>query len=207
MTDETSAAISDRDEIIATARDLDAATMDAETCTAGPGRYEGASDLELLVACDVIAMHGFADATAGSVEYGRYGARIGRYVVWTDDRGFVSLETFETASGAQDALDAEDTAQEQDDSELPPISSVWSSYGHRFMSTDSEDDEVCLMCGAMYRLQRTTDDPTRGEYIAHDGSEPLPCSGRTDLNHGYPGEVEEPSAAEEIRCNCLFCDS
>ena len=89
------------------------------------------------------------------------------------------------------------------DSELPPITHVWSSFGHRFISDDSDSGhESCLTCGAMYELVRRADDPTGGDYTASNGDDPTPCTRRTDLYHGVPGEGE---GATDHNCNCLFC--
>ena len=93
------------------------------------------------------------------------------------------------------------------------VSSVWSSYGHRFMSDGEENYESCLTCGAMYQLLALEDDPTRGEYVAADGSTPNDCSRDTSMSHGYPGERVcdecEDGACEHCAhdCNCVWCDS
>lgn len=95
------------------------------------------------------------------------------------------------------------------------VHSVWSSYGHRFMSTDDERHESCLTCGAMYELIDHGDGS--GEYHAGNGDEPMPCTGDTGMAHGYPGERhchEHPldrsgHECEHVdhNCNCLLCDS
>lgn len=102
----------EREQIIARARELDAATLDAEACAAGPGKFEGANDLELTVAVYIIAGHGFQDEQAGSVEYGLNGQRVGSYVLWEDDRGFVTLCSYKTERAAEQALAVEAEAQE-----------------------------------------------------------------------------------------------
>jgi hypothetical protein len=78
--------------------------------------------------------------------------------------------------------------------DTPPITSVWSAFGHKFI-TDGEY-EVCLTCGAMYILRPLAGDPTCGEYLAADGSEPTTCSHDTSAEHGY--EVD-------TNCNCWQC--
>lgn len=100
---------------------------------------------------------------------------------------------------------------------MTAITSVWSSYGHRFMSTDDERHESCLTCGAMYELSPLADDPTRGEYHAANGDEPMECSRDTGMAHGYLGERychehQHPRDYSEHECehvahtcNCLFC--
>lgn len=105
------------------------------------------------------------------------------------------------------------------------VTSVWSQYGHRFMSDGNGDDEwgysteSCLVCGALYQLQPDPDDPTRGEYMASDGSTPMECTGDTGMAHGYPGERychehQHPRDRSEHECehvnhncNCLLCNS
>ena len=69
------------------------------------------------------------------------------------------------------------------------VVSVWSAYGHRFMSTDSEGHDSCLTCGAMYQLMALADDPSRGEYMAANGDAPMECTGDTSMAHGYPDEL------------------
>jgi hypothetical protein len=105
----------ERASILATARELDSATLDAEACAAGPGRYEGASDLALVVALDILSGHGCADDQAGSTEYGLHLARFGRYVLAGDGQGFVYVETYDDESAAQAELDAENARQSTDD--------------------------------------------------------------------------------------------
>lgn len=93
------------------------------------------------------------------------------------------------------------------------VSSVWTAYGHRFMGTDEPTHESCLTCGAMYQLLALADDPTRGEYMAANGDEPMECSGDTGMAHGYPGErychehqgADEPCEHVSHDCNCLSC--
>lgn len=97
------------------------------------------------------------------------------------------------------------------------IVSVWSSYGHRFMGTNSPEYESCMTCGAMFELRKTPDGPSDGEYVAADGSEPIQCTGDTGSVHGYMGEkycmecTHDDGPCEHERatddCNCLFCSS
>lgn len=94
------------------------------------------------------------------------------------------------------------------------ITSIWSAYGHRFMSDGNGDDEYgyttesCLTCGAMYQLSADEDDATRGTYTAIDGSEPHTCTGDTSMSHGYPGERDDSNGANvDHNCNCIRCNS
>jgi len=98
--------------------------------------------------------------------------------------------------------------------ELPAITSIWSSFGHRFASTDSEDSEQCMTCGGMWTLARRADDPNAGDYTASNGDDPQECSRDTSRAHGYPGERycqwgdcddSEPCEHTAHDCNCLFC--
>lgn len=76
------------------------------------------------------------------------------------------------------------------------VSSVWSAYGHTFMSDGDDNYESCLICGAMYQLLALEDDPTRGEYMASNGDQPMDCTHDTSMEHGY----ETDSV-----CNCIAC--
>lgn len=98
------------------------------------------------------------------------------------------------------------------------INSVWSSYGHTFMSTDSPEHESCLTCGALFDLHATPNGPHDGEYTSADGSEPIQCTRNTAMVHGFMGEkycmdpgCADGSDCEHVRatdnCNCLQCDS
>ncbi len=95
------------------------------------------------------------------------------------------------------------------------ITSVWSSYGHRFMSTDCEDHEACLTCGAMYQLVPLADDPTRGEYTTASGDEPADCTHDTMMVHAYSGEAwcdscdnADGGCSHCVHdCPCIACDS
>jgi hypothetical protein len=91
---------------------------------------------------------------------------------------------------------------------MQPITSVWSSFGHRFIGTGETDDvgnpyESCLTCGAVYELVRREDDPTGGDYTAANGDDPMPCTHDTSMAHGYPGERVDGNA--DHNCNCLLC--
>jgi hypothetical protein len=97
------------------------------------------------------------------------------------------------------------------------VTSVWSAYGHRFMSDGDENTESCLTCGATYQLLALADDPTRGEYMAANGDAPMDCTGDTGMAHGYPGErychehqhprdhSEHECSHVDHDCNCLLC--
>lgn len=94
------------------------------------------------------------------------------------------------------------------------INSVWSSYGHTFISGEPEmnDENVvgyyesCLTCGAEYVL-RATPGLGDGSYQANDGSEPRECTGDTSMVHGYSGEREYQDGTTDHDCNCILCDS
>ena len=93
------------------------------------------------------------------------------------------------------------------------ITSVWSAFGHRFMSTDSDEHESCLSCGAMYVLRADDNDPTRGEYTTAGGDQPRECDHDTSKVHGYSGERHCDECSGEgcdhcgHDCNCVSCDS
>jgi hypothetical protein len=107
-------------------------------------------------------------------------------------------------------------------SDLPAITHVWSSFGHRFYSDggcDGHDDgsscETCMTCGAVYVLRRRADDPSGGEYQAAGGDDPTECTGDTDMchgeqpcqaDHGHPcTDSDGPCPHESYACNCLLC--
>jgi hypothetical protein len=94
------------------------------------------------------------------------------------------------------------------------VVSVWSAHGHRFMSTDDENTEQCITCGAMYQLLADAEDPRTGYYLTSVGDEPAECSGDTAMTHGYPGErhcehCDQPEGCEHCnhQCPCILCDS
>lgn len=104
-------------------------------------------------------------------------------------------------------------------SDIESITSVWSSYGHRFMTTDSLGEESCLTCGALYVLVPDPDESTRGDYRNGNGGEPMQCSGRTDLVHGYERDCSgahsghgatcdpnEPCEHVTHVCDCVACN-
>ncbi len=81
----------------------------------------------------------------------------------------------------------------------PMIISVWSAYGHRFISDGGEDTKSCLICGAVYVLRDLGDG--RGEYTTITGDEPQECSHDTLRSHGQDCEHVDHD------CNCVLCDS
>ena len=95
--------------------------------------------------------------------------------------------------------------------------SVWSAYGHRFMSDGNGADEFgywresCLTCGAMFELRAVPGDWTRGEYVGYMGEEPMACTHDTSMIHGNPREQEHGIACEDgckhcrHECNCVTC--
>lgn len=113
------------------------------------------------------------------------------------------------------------------------ITSVWSTFGHTFMSgTEYDDqgqgDESCLTCGAVYRLilAPSLRGFSSGAYVAANGDDPMACTGSTAMAHGYerhcdgvpgPGHdpvwgyiapiVECPENCVHVahNCNCLQC--
>jgi hypothetical protein len=94
-----------------------------------------------------------------------------------------------------------ETTTQQD--EQPIITSVWSSYGHRFIGEDGS--ESCLTCGAMYELSPDEAGGTSGHYHAANGDEPMQCSHDTSMAHGYPGE--RTGGNVDHVCNCILCNS
>src|SRR5262245_61054358 len=92
------------------------------------------------------------------------------------------------------------------------VVSVWTAYGHHFMTDGGENTESCLRCGAMYQLLAHADDPSRGAYLTNSGETPAQCTGDTVMVHGYPGERHCESCTDgcehcEHGCPCIACDS
>lgn len=75
------------------------------------------------------------------------------------------------------------------------ITSVWSSYGHRFIGAD--EYEQCLTCGAVYELVETPEGISDGAYVAANGDAPRDCTHDTSMTHGEDGDAQD--------CNCLLC--
>ncbi len=99
------------------------------------------------------------------------------------------------------------------------ISSVWSTYGHAFLSED--DHERCLICGAEYDLVADDQDPFSGTYQNYRGDQPATrCNDLPDdLVHGYDSqsrshhsldhcqEFDDLGECDHTRhgCNCNLC--
>jgi len=100
-----------REDIVASARELDDHFDEVAEQLGGPGAFEGIADPALALAINTIGMHGFADQDEGTVEYGRALYRVGRFVLATDDRGFHWLE--EHGSPEEAEADVQKEADEQ----------------------------------------------------------------------------------------------
>lgn len=91
------------------------------------------------------------------------------------------------------------------------VTAVWSSYGHRFLTDDGE--EVCLTCGAHYRvIHDDPDDYRHGAYVADNGDSPNECTGDTSMSHGEDDEHKIDAHPDggtcahcDHDCNCLVC--
>jgi hypothetical protein len=75
----------------------------------GPGKYEGNEDRVLAEILDGLALDG-CDEDYGSVSEGQWVGRIGRFVVYEDDRGFFSYSVFEDEPRAMIAYAAGERA-------------------------------------------------------------------------------------------------
>ncbi len=69
-------------------------------CASESDRYERVDDRELAAAIDIVRAHGCADELTRDRGHGQHGARIGRYVLWTDPRGVAALQTFASGRAA-----------------------------------------------------------------------------------------------------------
>lgn len=106
----------ERERVIETARNLDPESFDIETRAARPGKYEGASDLQLVVALDTINGHGFADDCTGEAAVSGYAWRVNRFVGIENSQGFVSAEEHPTARHAAERLRDFDVPTEDEES-------------------------------------------------------------------------------------------
>jgi hypothetical protein len=68
------------------------------------GKFEGANDRPLAFALNTIANNGFADQEASLPDGTNY-CLIGRWVLRTDDQGFVDYDEFDTDQDAERALE------------------------------------------------------------------------------------------------------
>lgn len=102
------------------------------------------------------------------------------------------------------------------------INSVWSAYGHTFMSSGEVEEYNgnvmgyyvdCLTCGAHYVLRATPDGTSDGAYMANNGDDPAQCSHDTSMEHGDPRETGHGLDCEDgcehcqHDCNCIRCDN
>jgi hypothetical protein len=98
--------------------------------------------------------------------------------------------------------------------------SIWHGGGHRWMPTGTVDHDSCLTCGVEAVLRpESGSDGDYGSYYGGDGELIIPCTGITDLVHGYERLCEGPTGAGcdlwravgscehvEHTCNCLLCN-
>jgi len=105
----------EHEHVIETGRNLEPETFDAEACAARAGKYQGADDLALVVALDIINGHGFADESAGEVAMSGYAWRVGRFVGIESTQGFIGAEEYPTEGHAADRLRDFDVACEEEE--------------------------------------------------------------------------------------------
>lgn len=103
-----------REEVIARAAEIEPDTM-GESTYEGPGAFEAAGDRELATALDVLYLNGAHDEQAGTVETGVHLARVGRFVLATNDQGFKGAAAYESPEMAQRDLDARDLEDDVED--------------------------------------------------------------------------------------------
>jgi hypothetical protein len=95
-----------REDVIRTARELDAAGLDSEASYDGPGRFEGNSDRALAVALDIITGHGLADEECGEAGPDGRCARVGAFLLWTDSQGFRTADAYASERNASEVFNA-----------------------------------------------------------------------------------------------------
>lgn len=114
LAETTGMRLAEREQVIETARNLDPDTFAHRACF---GKYEGASDLPLVVALDIINGHGFADKSTGDVAVRGYAWRVNRFVGIEDPQGFIRAEEHPTAQDADQRLrDFDVPAEDGEDS-------------------------------------------------------------------------------------------
>jgi hypothetical protein len=116
ITEIATARRAERERVIETARSLDPQTFDIDTRLAQPGKYEGASDLQFVVALDITNGHGFTDERTGEAAVNGYAWRVNRFVGIEDSQGFVSAEEHPTARHAAARLRDFDVPNDDEES-------------------------------------------------------------------------------------------
>jgi hypothetical protein len=106
-----------REQVIETGRNLEPETFDAEACAARPGKYQGADDLALVVALDIINGHGGADENTGDAAITGYAWRVDRFIGIENSQGFVTAEEYPTTAQAVERLRDFDVPAEDEESE------------------------------------------------------------------------------------------
>lgn len=100
-----STALTEREQVIDKAREIDPMTFDIDTRLAThPGKYEGATDLALAVALDIIDEHGMPDEISGDAATCGYASRVNRFVGIVDPQGFVYSEEYSTLEEATERM-------------------------------------------------------------------------------------------------------
>jgi len=95
-------AVTKRTEIVETACKLEPNAVARASSTA---HYQAAGDRELAAAIDVLAAHGRVDEQTGDRNLGCHGARIDRYILWSDAHKAIALQTFATERAASRTLE------------------------------------------------------------------------------------------------------
>ena len=78
---------------------------DAVARASSTAHYQAADDRELAAAIDVLAAHGRVDEQTGDRNLGCHGARIDRYILWSDAHKAIALQTFATERAASRTLE------------------------------------------------------------------------------------------------------
>jgi hypothetical protein len=173
----------EREHVVKTARNLDPQTFDIDTRLGQPGKYEGASDLQLVVALDIINGHGFADESTGETAISGYAWRINRFVGVEDSQGFIRAEEWPTAREATERLrdfdlPAEDEASTDQSSNTPEATTAAAP------PRDSDDPslEERLYAHLELILDGMGYDEARGDWwrVTHDGGDSWGVKGVID---------------------------
>lgn len=76
----------------------------------GPGKFEGNANPGLAEAIYDRAIAGWNDDVTGSIDWYFYVGRLGRFLLYENDRGFVTLEEFPNEDAARAVFEEHDRA-------------------------------------------------------------------------------------------------
>jgi hypothetical protein len=79
---------------------------------------------------------------------------------------------------------------------------------HRWVSTDFETHDACLVCGGMWVNTEPDSVVLHFDTMqSFDGSPAVDCTGNPSQCHHYAGECPVDECHLDPACNCLYCYS